>query len=91
MKKLILIGLCLKFPFMVACSPPADEVSEPSASAEDSVMTVGTPSPAPAYEADSNNNATTKLTVENYALAETQGIFTDYVSNLSVFKQMEQT
>jgi hypothetical protein len=34
MKKLILIGLCLQFPIMVACSPPADEQQEPSASAD---------------------------------------------------------
>lgn len=26
MKKLLLIGLCLQIPFMVACSPPADEL-----------------------------------------------------------------
>ncbi len=32
MKKLILIGLCLQFPFMVACSQAADEQAEPSAS-----------------------------------------------------------
>jgi len=34
MKKLIRIGLCLLFSFMVACSPPADETQEPSASAD---------------------------------------------------------
>jgi hypothetical protein len=34
MKKLILIGLCLQIPFVVACSPPVDELPEPSASAE---------------------------------------------------------
>ena len=34
MKKLILIGLCLQIPFMVACSPPADKQPQPSARAE---------------------------------------------------------